>query len=216
MARGLLVVIEGIDGSGTTTQAELVVEWLAARGHATVLTREPTGGPVGRLIRQALRRELTNEAGASMSLDFRTMALLFAADRSDHNRRLIEPSLAAGKLVVSDRYTLSSLLYQSLTAPDGRDWLPWLRQINGTARKPDLTVVLNVPAQAAAERRAQRGEASELYEVEELQQRLAQGYANAHELLSDEPLEHLDGNRSVEVVQADIVAALERLLQRGG
>ncbi len=209
---GILIVLEGIDGSGTTTQAELLVRWLQAQGRSAVMSREPTAGPVGRLIRQALQRELRTEQGDELRLDFRTMALLFAADRSDHNRRLIEPNLARGTVVVSDRYTLSSLLYQSLTAPSGRDWLPWLRQINATARRPELTLVLDIPAETAAQRRAQRGEAAELYEVDELQQRLARGYADAHEILAGERVEHIDGGCDVATVSAAVQGAVTTLL----
>src|SRR5690606_25682164 len=109
---GRLIVLEGIDGSGTTTQARWLGEALEQRGHAVIVTREPTSGPIGLLIRQALQQQLPSENGQSVQLDFRAMALLFAADRVDHNQRLILPALAAGKIVISDRYTLSSLLYQ--------------------------------------------------------------------------------------------------------
>lgn len=211
--RGKLIVLEGLDGSGTTTQAELLHRALNEAGQVAKLTREPTTGPVGVLIRQALRGELSAADGAPVAaLDYRSMALLFAADRCDHNQRLIAPSLARGEIVISDRYTLSSLLYQSLTAPDGGDCLPWLRQINGGALRSDLTVVIDVPAAAARERRASRGEAAELYEVDELQRRLADAYARAEEFIPGERVEHVDGARDVAAVHSAVLRRVGRLL----
>lgn len=209
---GRLIVLEGIDGSGTTTQARLLGEALGNRGHDVVVTREPTAGPVGVLIRQALQGKLASEPGETIRLDFRAMALLFAADRVDHNQRTILPALAEGRLVIGDRYTLSSLLYQSLTAPEGTNWLPWLNDINSTARIPDLTVVLDTPAAVAAQRREQRGGERELYEVDDLQQRLAAAYAAAEQYLPGQRLHHVDGSRSPTEVLDALLTACQPLL----
>src|SRR6187551_2268493 len=154
--RGRLIVLEGIDGSGTTTQTERVSAWLRTRNQTVLSTREPTSGPVGRFLRTALRQELSDEQGDAVSLDWAAMALLFAADRVDHVTRHILPALLRGETVVSDRYDLSSLLYQSLTSPQGSQVLPWLKSINAQALRPDLTLVLDVPSDLAEARRAAR------------------------------------------------------------
>ena len=107
MPPGKLIVLEGIDGSGTTTQARLLCEWLAGRGVAVHLTREPSDGPVGRLIREILH-------GAHAPVAGDTMALLFAADRVDHLSREVLPALDRGTHVVTDRYYHSSLAYQAI------------------------------------------------------------------------------------------------------
>ncbi|HEX2730457.1 MAG TPA: dTMP kinase [Polyangiaceae bacterium] len=208
---GRLIVLEGIDGSGTTTQLARLGQTLSARNLACVCTREPTPGPVGRLIRSALSHELESD-GVPVALDFRSMALLFAADRADHNERVIRPALSAGKLVLSDRYTLSSLLYQSLTAPSGVDCLQWLVAINSSAEVPDLVIVLDVDADVAAERRARRGGAPELFEQDLLQRRLAEGYRNASSVLQGQRVVVLDGNRSPELVEREIQEQVDRLL----
>jgi dTMP kinase len=139
------------------------------------------------------------------------MALLFAADRADHNDVLIRPALAAGHVVISDRYVLSSLAYQSLTAPAaaGDDLLRWLKEINSRVLTPNLTLVLDVPASVASQRRKERGGPAELFEVDLLQQRLATFYADATQHL-EPPVRQLDATRTLdEVADAVFEAARE-------
>lgn len=207
-APGKFIVLEGIDGSGTTTQAKVLAAELAARGHLVCLTCEPTTGPVGVLIRQALqRRFVVPSIGGPRAPDWRTMALLFAADRLDHNDALILPALARGEVVISDRYYLSSLLYQSLTAAAVEDPLPWLRAINSRAVSPDLTLVFDVDAEVAARRRQGRGGPAELFEIDELQSRLAAAYAAAERAIPADRVVHLDAGRAVSEVSRSVVEA---------
>jgi dTMP kinase len=201
----MFIVLEGIDGSGTTSQLTRLHAALVARGLRTHSTREPSGGPVGRLLRQVLSATLRDEAGP-VGLDFRTLALLFAADRTDHVRREIEPALGRGEVVLCDRYDLSSLIYQSETSPDPKAYLPWLASLNAQALRPDLTIVLAVDASIAFERRRARGGAEELFEVPELQVRLATRYAEAARFLPTDRLVVLDGNGSLEEVERAIFA----------
>lgn len=126
------IVVEGLDGAGTTTQTFLLAERLRAAGVAVTTTREPTDGPVGRTIRQTLRRD----PGAPA---VHTLPWLFAADRADHLAREVEPELALGRWVISDRYYHSSLAYQSLTLP-----MEQVHALNATFRAPDLTLFLDV------------------------------------------------------------------------
>jgi dTMP kinase len=209
MNRGVLIVIEGIDGSGSTTVATALRDRLGAR-RRVALTAEPSPGPVGVLIRKILQHEIVvptrDGEGAP---DWCTMALLFAADRLEHTESVIRPALASGQVVVCDRYTLSSLLYQSLTSPLGEASLPWLAQINAHALAPDLTVVLDVSAEAALARRRGRV-AQELFELDELQVRLAAEYARAERYLSTENrVQHVDAGRPLnEVIAHAELAAL--------
>jgi len=122
LIRGRLIVLEGIDGSGTTTQTERLVEHLRRRGRTAVSTREPSAGPIGRLLREVLLGH--HRISRDVSLDGQTMAMLFAADRFDHLQREVEPLLAAGNDVVSDRYLMSSLAYQAEEAD--REWVALL------------------------------------------------------------------------------------------
>ena len=112
MRRGKFIVLEGVDGAGTTTQANLVKATLSAKDVESVVTAQPSDGPIGRLIRSILRGQVTRENGERVG--GQAIAALFAADRSEHIDSLIEPLLAKGVHVICDRYYHSSLAYQAL------------------------------------------------------------------------------------------------------
>ncbi len=210
---GRFIVLEGVDGCGSTTQTRRLVEVLSARGHDARATCEPSDGPVGGLIRKALEKRLTDSHGAPRRLDWATLALLFAADRVDHVTTGIDPLLAAGAVVVSDRYTLSSIVYQSVTAPEGTtDAVRWISELNRAARLPDLTVVLDVSTQVAAERRRQRGGPEELFDALSLQERLARAYEQAEVLAPEQRIVHVSGEGSAEQVTARLLDAIAPLL----
>jgi dTMP kinase len=206
---GRFIVLEGLDGAGTTTQARLLGERLRAAGRRTHVTAEPSGGPVGSLLRQVLQQRING--GAGDGFDPHALALLFAADRLDHLAAEVLPRLEAGEDVVSDRYTLSSLAYQSLTTGDGG----WVKTINGRARAPDLTIFLRVRAGLALGRRRGAGTTPELYEVDAFQRRVARSYERALASLraSGQRIEVLDGEQPVEQV-AEAVARLVAALRR--
>lgn len=191
-------VLEGLDGAGTTTQTSCLAKWLRSLGHSVHVTREPSDGPIGRLIREMLR----NRHG---KVDPSAIALLFAADRLDHLAREIHPKLSAGNIVISDRYLMSSLAYQ------GRDGaLPWVEILNQRADTPDLTVLLDVDPEVCLSRLAARGSAAELYERRETLEAVYNAY---HCLVDDEKisgtLSVVDG--SVEVEQ--VFEAVKRLIK---
>lgn len=203
---GSFIVLEGIDGCGSTTQARLLAQALRGRGRGVVETAEPSSGAIGQLIRQAL-------AGTDPALrfDWTTMALLFAADRLHHVRQEIEPALAAGNIVVCDRYDLSSLTYQSATAPAGQDVSAWIASLNHFARRPDWTIVLDVDPDLAEQRRAARGGPREIFERSELQRTLAGLYAQAEILVPGDRLLHVAAEGTPEEVLARLQGALSSL-----
>jgi dTMP kinase len=194
-----LIVIEGLDGAGTTTQAARLVAHLKGKGTRAHLTREPSDGPVGRLIREMLAG---GHAIAGQKLSQGTFGLLFAADRLDHAQREVEPELAAGAVVVSDRWYHSSLAYQGTGAE--RDWIAML---NSRARRPDLTLFLRVRPEVAAQRRAAAGRVQELFEDIEMQREVDAGYrATLAELLAQgETIVTLDGEEPADQVFAAIL-----------
>jgi dTMP kinase len=167
--RGKLIVLEGIDGSGTTTQLEKAVAFVGSLGHRAVATREPSQGPIGLLIREALLGHLHMSDGTKM--DGKTMALLFAADRADHLQREIEPQLARGTTVVSDRYLLSSLAYQAEEADR-----TWVASLARGVLPPDLTILLDVPIEVAARRREAAGRPVERYDADSYLAKVANNY----------------------------------------
>ncbi len=208
---GVFVVIEGIDGAGTTTQCERYVASLEAIGKRALATREPSDGPIGKLIRSMLRREIAERSRESREM----MALLFAADRLDHNLSEIDRALAEGAVVVSDRYALSSLAYQSAAAGNADtndERVAWIRSLNQFARRPDVTLVVDVPAEEAHARRKRRGGPEELYEAALLQARLADIYLHAETLLPGERVVHVDGRGDVAEVENRIRHALDPIV----
>ena len=203
MPNPLFIVLEGIDGSGTTTQLGLLDRHLQGRGRAVHPTREPSGGPVGRLLREILLGGHRLPDGAPA--DGLAMALLFAADRRDHLSREIEPALAAGSDVVSDRYLLSSLAYQAQEAE--RDWVATLAR---DLRAPDLTLLLDLPVAVAAERRRAAGRALERYDADDVQARVAARY---RELVAGDPRATVvDARGGIGDVARSVAAAVDRLL----
>lgn len=171
------IVIEGLDGAGTTTQSGLLVERLQAAGQPAVLTREPSDGPVGVLIRQMLSGRVTTPSvdGAHQSVGREVLALLFAGDRLDHIRAEIEPALAAGKVVVSDRYYHSSFAYQGDVDDSDEMDLEWVRTLNERAKTPDLTIFLEASVDLCLSRMSGRG-SRDLYETREKLERLERRY----------------------------------------
>lgn len=210
---GAFVVIEGIDGSGSTTQAQRLVAALEAAGTPALFTCEPSSGAVGALIREALAHRLRDPGGDAVALDWVTLALLFAADRADHVHRTVLPELRRGRWVVSDRYDLSSLAYQSVTSGSAADVLPWIAALNSKVPRPDLTIVVDVTAATAARRRHARGTDAELFEVPQIQERLAAVYRDAGTLVPGDRVVHVDGEQDIERVAADVWAAARRLAQ---
>jgi dTMP kinase len=200
---GAFIVIEGIDGSGTTTHTRLLAEWLRDQGLEVESTCEPSDGPVGRLVREALGRP-----SEGSPLSWAVMALLFAADRMDHAERTILPATRSGKWVVCDRFDLSSIVYQSVTAATSQSVVAWIRELNLRAPRPELTVVLDVAPEVAEKRRLRRGGIREIYDDAELQARLAQAYSRAEELVPEDPVVHVRAEPPVAEVAARVADAV--------
>ncbi len=210
--RGLFMVLEGIDGAGTTTQAERYAAYLRERGRRVHITREPTLGPIGSLIRLVLKHRVSLREATRAQ----TMALLFAADRLDHVEHEIIPMLASGCVVISDRYDLSSVAYQSVTSSKDRvqrsETAAWIRSLNRYAKRPDITLVLDVSPGTSAARRKARSTETELFDDAELQAELAAAYLRAEDLVPGDRLVHLNGEASPASVTQAIADAVDPLL----
>ncbi|MBW5422232.1 dTMP kinase [Streptomyces sp. BG9H] len=145
-ATGFFIALEGGDGAGKSTQAEALAEWIRAKGHEVVVTREPGATPVGKRLRSILLDV------SSAGLSHRAEALLYAADRAEHVDTVVRPALERGAIVISDRYIDSSVAYQGA----GRDLSPTeVARINRWATGglvPNLTCLLDVAPEAARER----------------------------------------------------------------
>jgi dTMP kinase len=206
----MFITFEGPEGSGKTTQIRLLVEWLRQQGHDVVLTREPGGTDIGDQIRAVLHdpHNTAMDAGAEI--------LLYSADRAQHVAQRIRPALAAGRVVVSDRYADSTLAYQGYGR--GLD-LETLRAITGFATgglTPDLTLYLDIVPKEGLQRRQLGGDEWNRLDAEapEFHQRVRAGYL---ELVTQQPERWavIDGNRSVEEVQAEIRTLVQARLDTG-
>ena len=171
MPRGFLIAIEGIDGTGKSTQARRLGEWLAANGREVVLSREPTDGPWGKQLR---------ESAASGRLSATDELEYFLNDRRQHVTETINPALAAGKVVILDRYYFSTMAYQGARGFDPAD----IRRRNEEfAPAPDLLVILDLDVDAAHRRIGCRGDTANAFEQRDNLQRCRDIFLS----LADEP-----------------------------
>lgn len=193
--RGHFIVLEGLDGAGTTTQAERLALRLRDLKQTAMVTREPSDGPLGLLLRQALTGRLGLPGGRE-PLSQQTLALMFAADRMDHLQAQIHPALAQGTAVICDRYVLSSLAYQGMSLP-----MEWVHELNREATSPDLTLYVEVDIETAKKRRALRGGDEELFDADHKQREIRKQYEKAIKLRgTSERIERIDGARSIDEV----------------
>lgn len=201
MIEGHFIVVEGIDGSGTTTQCSLLANRLTRRGLPVHTTREPSDGPIGVLIRQILiGRVVVPATHGTRPPSWATMAALFAADRLDHLEAEVIPNLNDGVSVICDRYDHSSVAYQTVSSGGGAEVSRWVLELNRRARRPDLTLILDVDAEVAATRRGLRSTSPELYEVTEMQAELAEFYEKIDGLFPADTIRHIDASHGVDEV----------------
>lgn len=195
---GKLVVIEGMDGAGTTTQSKMLATHLSRVGYKVLSSAEPTGSPIGQEIRNILAMPIANEPNLLTML-----ALCFAADRMYHVHYTLIPGLKQHDFVILDRYVLSSLVYQGLHLPTS-----FVKEINQYAIKPDLTVILDLDAQEAHERLSQRAATKDFYEAPGLLGKLRSRYLH---FAKDDPARTvlIDAQGSIDRVHSHLVHVIE-------
>ena len=195
--KGMLICIEGIDASGKTTQAKLLVKNLNERGYEAVYTSEPTKGFFGQILRQKIL--YGNERVPAV-----VEALLFALDRLEHVEKEIKPALEKEKIVVSDRYLYSSIAYQGAAGLDPA----WIEEINRWAIKPDLAIYLDVPAEVVIKRLKRK---RSVMETLENQRRVRNVYLR---LVKEGMLLLVDGNRPIEEIEREILDIVMKRLRK--
>lgn len=201
MKRGMLIAFEGIDGTGKSTQLPLLANFLRSRGLAVVETREPTDGPYGQRIR-ALYRD-RSQATPEQELE------LFLQDRRQHVEDVIAPALAAGKIVLTDRYYFSTAAYQGAAGCDANEILAR----HAFAPQPDLVVLLTqTPADSLARIRDKRGETPNDFEQQDQLEKVAALFAS----FDQDCIVRIHAVRAIAEVQEDICAAVLSLLARKG
>ena len=191
---GKLIVVEGIDKSGKSTQGKMLVDFLNSKGHESVFCSEPTyENPVGLLIRDWLNGKVEIESGE-------TVTMLYTADRYEDLKTRALPALESGKNVVMDRYVLSTIVYQSVLygVP-----VEWIKELNKFAKNPDLTIFIDIPAEESIKR---AGKSADRHEKLEKMQKVREGYLN---FKGEKDFFVVDGNRPVDSVFEDVKRAIE-------
>lgn len=201
--KGLFIVFEGIDGSGKTTQLNLLANWLKLKtSYSVECTREPGGSAIGAKIRQLI---LENS-----EMSFTTELLLFAADRVEHIDKVIKPALDAGSIVLSDRFTLSTEVYQgwAKTNLKAMPRIVFLNQMATNGVTPDLTIIMDLEPSQALSRIEARGEKTrfEKMDIENLK-KIRHGYLQ--KALTDETKYFVvDAAKSLEQISLEVQSRL--------
>jgi len=194
----MLIVLEGIDGSGKSLIAQLLKEELEKRGYKIWLTKEPTNGPIGKLIRELLIKghELNENWG-------RIMALLFAADRYYHQEEIKE-KIKQGYIVISDRYYHSTFAYQPNYPGIS---IEWVKELHKYLEKPDYVFILDIPIELAIERMTDRKK-RHMYEKREFLEKVRHNYMKLKEILPDENIFYINNDKSPEETVKEILRIL--------
>lgn len=212
---GFFITFEGIEGCGKSTQVRLAAEGLARAGHEVVVTREPGGCQIADAIR-AILLDARNSTMVPMA-----ELLLYAAARAQHVAEVVEPALSAGKIVLCDRFTDSTMTYQGFGRNLDRELIVQLNTLAAGSIKPDLTLVFDCPvemglARAMARINANSTAREERFEQESLlfHQRIRNGFLS---LAAAEPARFivLDGSRGIEEIEATVLNTIFSRLPDG-
>jgi dTMP kinase len=193
--KGIFIVIEGLDGSGKTTQAKLLARKLE-KTHRVLLTAEPSCGKIGAFIREDCLYE-------EKRLPTEAEALLFAADRIEHMYSEVKPALDDGKLVICDRYVYSSLAYQGGVGLS----LEWIKTINARALQPDFSIFIDVPPEQVIERLQRKKSVMETLETQQKVREVYLKYVEKGELV------RIDGNKPKDAVAEELYSKVLALLK---
>jgi dTMP kinase len=206
MRKNIFIALEGIDGSGKSTQIGLLKENLERAGHKVYTTFEPTDGPIGKLIRDIFNHR--TEA------DQRTIAALFLADRLEHilnKENGMLKKLEEGYTVITDRYYFSSYAYHGVHMPV--DWVIQSNALSAKLLRPDLNIFIDIEPETGMERLRKGRTSLELFETLENQKKVRNKFFEVMEQLkSEEKIFITNGNRTPGEIAGDIWNAVEKLL----
>ena len=193
MPKGIFIVIEGIDGTGKSTQCKRLAQWFRSRGREVVLSREPTDGPWGKKLR---------ESASSGRLSPEEEVEFFLKDRREHVETTIQPALADGKVVILDRYYFSMMAYQGAR---GVDPIEIRRRNEEFAPRPNLLLILDLSIESAHGRIGARGDTTNEFEQRDTLTRCREIFLS----LRDEPFVRvIDAEPSLNEVTADILSVV--------
>jgi dTMP kinase len=206
MPRSVFISLDGLDGTGKSTQCRLLAEWLRAKGHAVTTCIDPGGTPLGGQLRSLVLDHLPD-------LDRMCEALLFMASRAQLIAEVIRPDLESGQIVVSDRFLLANIVYQGHAGGLDVERLWEIGRFAAGGLEPDLTIVLDLAPEQAARRRGRPADRIEGRDAD-YHARLRCGFLAEAER-RPESIRVVDAVPSVEVVHARIKQEVERVLEQG-
>ncbi len=210
---GLFITFEGGEGAGKSTQIDLLAEHLSALGLDTLITREPGGSAGAEAVRHVILSGNAESYGPAME------ALLFAAARADHVDQLIRPALAENRIVLCDRFIDSSRAYQGVTGNLNATYMAAIERIAIDGAMPDLTIILDIPAEKGLSRANKRRGADEADRFEK--EAIAVHEARRQAFLAIAKAEPdrcriVDADRAQDVISADIIAIADEILKKRG
>lgn len=203
---GTFITFEGIEGSGKGTQVHMLYEHLVEEGFDVIATREPGSTAIGDIIRDALLNTKFSEMTAKTEL------FLFAAGRAQHVQEVIKPALSAGRIVLCDRFTDSTLAYQSFGRKLEFQEVLRLADMAASSLVPDLTILLELPVEVAFERIRKERQLDRIEQADHgMHERIAAGYVKLAETYS-ERIRIVDGSKAPLEVHKTILELVKELL----
>lgn len=208
--KGMFITVEGPDGSGKTTQLQLLVRSLTEKGYEVVVTREPGGTKVGNSIREVLLSPEHDEMTPRVEM------MLYAASRAQNIDQVIRPALKRGAIVVCDRFVDASIAYQGYGLQYDLDQILSLNEWATAGIKPDLTFLFDLTPDQASRRMKDRGQLDRIESRDEsFHQRVYDGFKKLLEQHPDRMV-RIDANATIEMIQDEVLdITLERLNERG-
>ncbi|MDE6357900.1 MAG: dTMP kinase [Eubacteriales bacterium] len=207
---GLFITMEGTDGSGKSTQINMLKEYLEKKGYDVVFVREPGGTKIGEKIREIILDPENNE------MEHITEALLYASSRAQLVNQVILPALKNGKVVLCDRFVDSSIVYQGIARDLGEDTIAKINRIATGGLKPDITIFLNLSPEKAMERKKQQKELDRLEnEKQYFYNQVYYGYKNLAKKNSKR-IKTIDASKNIEDIYNDIITVIEKFIYTGG
>ncbi len=199
----MFITLDGIDGVGKSTQIERLISYLEQRGHETLLVRDPGTTEIGARLRQILLE-------SDLELHRRTEAMLFMASRCEMVETILRPALADGKTVVSDRFLLANVVYQSVGGKVSPDLLWQMGRLANGGVVPDLTILLDMPAQRSMERIGNETDRMESRGVDYMEA-VRQGFLEQLPQ-SSQSTAIIDADQSPEDVSRELLASVAKVL----
>ncbi len=199
MRKDAFIVFEGLDGAGVSTQSVMLDAYLRKKGYRTLLTKEPTTGPIGSMIREALKE--------NWRTSYKSIQLLFCADRARHLEDEILPALDNRKIVICDRYLFSTLAYGFASGVDTH----WLFNVNREFRMPDLTIFIDVSPDLSVSRIEKGRNHRELFEKRETLSKVRRAYLN---LAKRFKFKIVNGENGLEETSAEVQQIVDKFLAR--